>query len=349
MGKVRLYGVSRTNTSWGRVTAGVREGLEGIGGFAGFVPVDDLEDDAFYAGADAPTAIFVGPPSLVGAMTSYGMHEQRYAIVAPNSDWLPERLIKEMMKFATIVAPSTWGAYVVGKYTGGVIPPYRHGVSRDFESRLLGAPRRLYDEGGFRVLHLASTHRQRKGTRELILAWRQVVAAGRLGERPELHIVVDAPQGTFPEAQKEDTIVFPWRQLNAPGPKMCEYYQQFNLVCQPSRAEGFGLSPLEALASGVPVCATICTGHAEYLTEHTKGLVVVRHGPEAPVDDAPEGEVSSAPTVPVTTLAYALAFAYANWIALAHEAFDRASRLSTDWSWPAVTEQWLKKEGIKWT
>ena len=46
---------------------------------------------------------------------------------------------------------------------------------------------------------------------------------------------------------------------------MASYLGGFDLVCQPSRAEGFGLVPLEARACGVPVAATLCTGHADHM------------------------------------------------------------------------------------
>lgn len=353
MTTVRLYGVHRTNTSWGRVTAGVREGLEAIGALAGFVPVDDLDDDAVYAGADAPVAIFVGPPSMVGAMTSYGMHERRYAIVAPNSNWLPRDLIEEMQKFATIVAPSRWGAHVVETYTGQYVEPFFHGVSAGFTThavstaRLQTATDRLRDKGWFNVLHLASTERQRKGTRELIEAWHRLVSGDLLGPNPGLDIIVDAPRGMF--GATHPTIQFPYRQLNAPAADMRALMQEYHLVCQPSRGEGFGLSPLEARASGVPVCVTDCTGHADHVEQGAPGVVVIATGPFAPIDDAPAGEMSLAPSLSSNDIAGALRECYERWPELTAAAREHADAVREKWSWPAVTENWLRKVGIEWT
>lgn len=345
---IRLYGVTGTNGSFGRVAAGIREGLEDLGALAGVVPIDDIEDDGVYHGALAPTAVFTGPPSLVPVMASHGEHTRHYAVLAPNSEWLPERLMESMTEYTSVVAPSTWGAKVVERYTGEWIEPYRHGVSKKFIMRPATHLRGLYDDGHFRVLHLSSTDRARKGTNELITAWLQLVRAGRLGRAPQLHLVVDTPPGTFPEAEASDSIRFPWRHLNGTVDQMCALYQQFHLVCQPSRGEGFGMVPLEARASGVPVCATACTGHADHVIPGSPGIVVVPHGPAAPIDDAPHPE-ALAPSIPVDGLVAALSECYERWTELVGEAQAEAEHVRQLWSWRSVTEHWLRKAEIEWT
>ena len=259
MTTVRLYGVSRSNGSFGRVAAGLREGLEDLGAFAGFVPIDSLEeDDEVFPGAQATVGLFTGPPSMVRAMATYGEHERCYAILALNSEWLPEKLIAGMIEYTKIVSPSSWGAKVIERYTGELITPYHHGVSKLFTARSPDKPplRAAYDDGQFRVLHLSSTDRGRKGTDELVKAWCMLVKQNALGLYPKLHLIVDVPEGTFPQADDEPTIAFPTRNLNLPAQQMCALYQGYHLVCQPSRGEGFGMVPLEARASGVPVCGT---------------------------------------------------------------------------------------------
>lgn len=350
---VRLYGMDRTNTSWGRVTAGVREGLEYLEALAGFVPVDRAPDDEdVFPGVDAPTALYVGPPSGVAMMTSYGEHRRRFAILAPNSDWLPKALIEQMSQYTELVAPSTWGAKVIERHTGRYIEPYLHGVSAAFypDPRARQAVASVYPS--FYVLHLASTPRQRKGTAELVAAWKQAVAKEALGPDPRLEIIVDAPEGTFGEgyaAMRDHGIYFPLRQLNAPIDKMRKLMQGFHLVCQPSRAEGFGLTPLEARASGVPVCTTDCTGHADHVINGDPGAVVIATGEPMPVDDAPEGEVSLAPSLDVDEIEGALVESFQRWPALHKQAMEHADALRAEWSWHRTTEDWLKKMEITWT
>ena len=50
-------------------------------------------------------------------------------------------------------------------------------------------------------------------------------------------------------------------------------------VLQPSRAEGFGLIPLQAVACGTPALLTGATGHAEYVEDIERGSLCVRTGP----------------------------------------------------------------------
>lgn len=341
---VRLYGISRHNGSFGRVAAGLREGLKELGQLAGFVPIDDIDDDETYAGATAPVGLFSGPPSLVTAMASHGVHDRPYAILAPNSEWLPEKLIESMVEYCTIVAPSHWGAEVVERHTGTYVEPILHGVSRRFSARKLALPAQRYREGGFHVLHLSSTERQRKGTAELIDGWQRACAKGLLGSAPELHLIIDAPAGTFPAAAGDETIRFPWRVLNAPAEQMAAIYQRYNLLCQPSRSEGFGLCPLEARASGLPVCVTLCTGHGSHMQNGDLGVVTIHHGPPGPIDDATHPD-SVAPTVDPDEVAAALVECYQRWPALAQQAWRAAADVSSRWSWARQTGQWLRKVG----
>ena len=245
MKDVRLYGIGRHNGSFGRVTQGIKEGLESLGRLAGFVPLDELEDDMQLDGATAPLAIYAGPPSGVAAMTSYGEHQRRYAILAPNSAWLPRELLEKMRLYTEVVAPSTWGAEVVRRYTERPVPPFFHGVSKGFwlgDSATLDVTRKAFAAGEFRVLHLSSTDRQRKGTAELVDAWVNLVDRGILGSAPSLQLLVDAPKGTFPKAEAHPSILLNCRYLNARVEQMRDFYQHFHLLCQPSRAEGFGMT-----------------------------------------------------------------------------------------------------------
>lgn len=351
--KVRLYGVTVGYGSFARVTAGMREGLEHLGVFAGLVPLDAFDEEDFYPGWDAEVGVYVGPPSQIGIMASRGEHKERWLLLPPNSNWVPRALLGRTWPHVTgYLSPSAWGASVLrteaekfGRPLGETreVEVWQHGIAPEFQPdrSMEIAARARYFGGQFHVLHMASTERERKGTRELLQAWTQLVHGERLGPRPRLGIVLEGRPDVFDgivHGRAEETITWLPRQNLAPA-ETAELYRSYHLVCQPSRGEGFGLCPLEALASGVPVVATDVTGHSEYLTDRFRGFVRVPTGALAPIDDGPGAE---APGLHPADLAHALHSAAVRWPDLSAEAQDGAALLRTEWAWWAVTDRWLR-------
>lgn len=354
---IRLYGPTVGFGSLARVASGMQLGLGKLQKLAGFVPIDVQEDDEVYPGADAPIAVYVGPPA--GASMMLRTHERRFALLLANSTWMPEELIKRMWPHVTgFIACSTWGQQILQGYVdriGKVFAQTREvllwplGVSHEFRpmradhSSLAAA----YEMGAFRVLHLASTHLQRKGTRELIEAWGALVLANKLGKDPVLRLAVDGPNRIFRDvaeaACKGDaralmTIRWASTRLGLTAIEASSLYRAHHLIAQPSRAEGFGLVPLEARVSGVPALMTRCTGHADHAHVGDASVVFARSRYLAPIDDGPGAH---APELQAGDVAEALTFARENWPALAKAAQKDASRLANQWSWEAGTRQWL--------
>jgi glycosyltransferase involved in cell wall biosynthesis len=58
-----------------------------------------------------------------------------------------------------------------------------------------------------------------------------------------------------------------------PYDKLVQTMQFYSVVVQPSRAEGFGLVPLEARACGIPVVMTNSTGHSDHFDPESCMLV----------------------------------------------------------------------------
>ena len=56
--------------------------------------------------------------------------------------------------------------------------------------------------------------------------------------------------------------------------QIAEWYQVLDLFIAPQRWEGFGLTPLEAMACGVPVVATDVGAFSEIVTDPSLGRVV---------------------------------------------------------------------------
>lgn len=349
---IRLYGIEKGNASWARVTAGVRHGITHHNKFAGFYDVSsvdaDWDDDSLGVGYEAPVGIAIGPPPTASVMTGRGQHEHRLLMVAANSSWLPAALMEQAAKFLTgFLAPSYWSADIIRKYVDKPVYVYQHGVEDGFwpqQDARADTPPTPY-----RVLHMASTHMQRKGTKELIHGWAIAKREKWLPPEAVLRLVADGPRGYFLQpihkASAGDlSIADSYELLTRVGlsvEAMAKFYCQHDVVCQPSRGEGFGMVPLEARACGVPAIATACTGHQE----HSVGgvaMVVVPHGDDAPVDDGPG---ALAPTVDPHDIAVALGHAYENRSALSANALDRAGDIGKSWSWEKVTSLFLRAHG----
>jgi glycosyltransferase involved in cell wall biosynthesis len=276
--------------------------------------------------------------------------------VAPNSTWIPRDLADLALKHCDLVSPSEWGRGILENYAPEErVSVWPHGVLPDFDPWSIaheGNVLAYEGEGGFQVLHLASTPAQRKGTAELIEAWCRLVIAGKVGKLPLLDVVVSGPFGKFTsmldgqyEAVKPNVRFF--GRLNRSEREMAVYYHGYHLVCQPSRGEGFGLVPLEALCCGVPVAATCATGHLEYMRDASDdplpGAVVIAHGAMEGIDDGPGAR---APVVAADEIACGLVLAYEYWCSLHADALAGAEALRKEWSWENQAKKWLTEVGL---
>lgn len=349
---VQLYRPSMGQTSFTRVADGMRAGLLACGKLAGVVAIDDESDPV----SQVPCAVYVGPPTGVGRMPRW--HKERWALLPANSSWVPTHLLRAMWPHVTgFLAPSRWAAGVLRGYVdklGAELGPrdvsvWPHGVGEEFvpypgrhESRV-----DEYDSGVFRVLHLASTRLERKGTAQLVEAWCMLQRDKRLPPRAELRLVLDEPPN-WPERVRrmatDEPSILHMDRVGATAHHASAMYQACHVVCQPSRGEGFGLVPLEARASGVPSVMTGCTGHAEHAFEPSGvsavGVHLVTSHEDAPIDDGPG---ALAPEVRAEDVAETLGLVCKHWKIMAEGAHE-AAPLGKAWSWQDVTERWLKEE-----
>lgn len=369
MNRVRLYGVSMGEASFARVTDGMKWALEELGELAGFVPVDLYDNEGVYPGHDAEIGVFVGPPAAIPMMSSIGWHKRRLALLPANSTWMPARLVETAAKYLTgFIAPSEWAAVVLRSYTELEVSVWQHGVCPTITNPgRHAALAEMYDgwtpsNNVFKVGHLASTHMERKGTKELVRAWCACVKNKQLGREPYLYIYSDHHRDFYMQAAREASdgdervleTIHGFNRVNLPTESMSSFYEKFHLIAQPSRGEGFGLVPLEARACGIPVLMTACTGHSEHvfdgrrgddidlITVETNGVRIVKTGFDAYIDDGPG---AMAPSLAAQDVEEALASTYRHWTDMHETSVVHAPTINKQWSWIEVTRKWLAAQG----
>jgi len=344
----RLYARLEGWGSYAQVSHGFELGLEAHDVLAGVYPVDeelDLDDDP-PPGASAHVGVFTGAPPSVVSLVHNAAHVRRFAMLAPNSDRVPTNILGLFETVCTdLLTPSEWASEVLRAQSKLPVHTVPHGLQPEFAPLpdLREAVARAYERERFRVVHLSSSPQQRKSTVELVRAWQWAVERGALPPQSELTLLLDPlAAGAFLERLSDQGSGLPANSRllyrleggrGAPPERMARFLSEYHLVCQPSRAEGFGLVPLEARACGVPVVATRCTGHSEHMpfgSTWEEGVSIVAHGHEAPIDDVPG---SSAPTVSVEAIEAALEIAYDNWTELCRGALAKAEEVRTVWSW----------------
>lgn len=359
----RLYGHSLGEASFTQVTRGFHLALDELRALQGFVAIDNMSRyaDESPPGAAARVAFLTGAPTATTSLAmAMGAHAARWLMLAPNSDSVPRGVLEWIPKSLTgLLTPSKWGKRVVEncfRAEFGEVPvPVEvcpHGVAAEFccDPAARIATRSRFRQGAFYALHLTSTNSDRKGTRALIRAWKLLISTKRIPESSVLRLVAD-PIGV-PEmrawineeglSDAQAWAVGAWRLSRG---ELAQAMSKYHVVIQPSRAEGFGLVPLEARALGVPVVMTTCTGHEEHAREQSGALApgVVAVGAEAL--GAMDGDMpgAKAPMVVAHDVAAAVGAAYAHWPQLDDDAFHAAPDVARAWSWTEKTGAVLQR------
>lgn len=289
------------------------------------------------------------------------------------------------------LTPSTWGQGILESYTTLPIRVWPHGVSgvtlaqaREAARMECARPpeagpvvmssssgrvsRRIaFNPNAWRCLHLSSTQQDRKSTHALVKAFVRAVEPDENGftlidnsVQAQLTVVVDGPVGDVEAVvARTATTDLGRRAVKAAGrcdlsaAWMAHYMQSFDCIVQPSRAEGFGMVPLEARAAGVPVIMTDGTGHQEHVPtpeSHDRlgfnggyvtavGVVVITTERQLElIDDGPDAR---APVVREQAIMNALESASSLRHVLRPWASLWASAVQTHWSWASVTRRFL--------
>jgi glycosyltransferase involved in cell wall biosynthesis len=266
-----------------------------------------------------------------------------------NEDRVPDHWPQAINDVAThVLTPSRWCAQVL-KHAGVArkIAVVRHGINPAvFTSTPADAAEQSSAPGYMGPACAGSPWRSRgklpcvrffcssptggrKGLHEVIEAWRIVRDRGTA---PQAHLVVRGAGPVVVAACRDVPGVVLEQGEPMRAPTTARTLRATDLLLAPSRAEGFGIIPLEALAVATPVVATDCTGHAEWAPTITGGLRIVETGDMS----ACPPSFGRAPALDVVHLADVIESALRDLFTLQQEAERGALKVRQRWSWNAV-------------
>lgn len=192
-------------------------------------------------------------------------HKVKVLVTVCETDQIPQSWVKACNDCDLIVVPSEWCREAFKN--SGVRPRIlvvNHGVSTD----LLGPAVSTLNEP-LRFLHVSGSlsFSARKGTAKLFRAWKRL--AEEFGPTtPKLLLKMHNTEGTqlaLDSAGIRDYVeLLPQPSLSPM--EMGQLLRSVDGTIQPSRAEGFGLLPLESRCVGTPNLMTAVTGHADHFS-----------------------------------------------------------------------------------
>lgn len=233
----------------------VKDNLDATRGYgnAGFNVVKSLQrlgHEVPFDDATAPVQISFCPPHW------YKFHEGQYKIgYTPwESTELPAGWVEHMNNCDEVWATSEWVADVYKN--AGVTKPihvYHHGLDHKW------APKRRHAGKVIKILHIGEPA-LRKGGQMTIDAFRSVY-----GSREDVHLTVKAYHQHFLRVWDNGKITTPEKVYDnvsvitdsIPEKELMDLYYEHDVLVYPSYGEGFGLIPLQALGSGMPVISTL--------------------------------------------------------------------------------------------
>lgn len=235
----------------------------------------DREDVVIVVGSGPGVAMFAGCPARKISFTVW------------ESTRLPDDWMIPLAMADEVWTPSEWGAQVLRD--NGVAPARVHVVPEGVDDLLFqphGERLPLLDGvDGFRFLHVGKAE-PRKGTVELLEAFDRA-----FGRDEPVVLVLACHNRMIPGF---DTVRFlenlalrrrRWVVPVQPLPRrrdIAALYRSCDAFVAPSRAEGWGLPPLEAMASGLPTALTHFAGHTAFATDDNSYPVPFTLAPVSP-------------------------------------------------------------------
>lgn len=305
-------------------------------GYAGFNMVTSLQRLGHKVPFDDPNCkvqIFFSQPEW------YNFHESQYKIgYTPwESTELPDNWVEDMSQCDEIWTPSHWIADCFKQ--AGVKPAikvYQHGVDKSW------SPKRRKVVGPLRFLHQGEPA-PRKGGELAVNAFRAA-----FGNSKDVHLTIKAHSNSTIRVKDRrgsilgnpqdmyDNVSLYTKEITTE--QLVNMYHSHDVMVYPSFGEGFGLIPIQALATGMP---TICTGGwAPYVNHLLPSLRLSSTLGDSPWPNMHPGKVFF-PDFDHLVECYKTA--YEQFDKLSAEAYRQSYLVHLEYDWDRLTEQAFKE------
>jgi glycosyltransferase involved in cell wall biosynthesis len=251
-----LYHVRSENIGYGRLGVNLRKALDDLG-------VDCFDDMPVPGGLHWPHEDQdVRRPGLTNVVAwvstpthARGWWKGQYPVIF--SMWeatrLPESLRQILDNFALVVVPSNQNAELFGRYHPNVVM-----VPLGIDPEVWHYEPRVPHRDDFRFMIAGSG--PRKGVDLVYKAFRTLwPTEGSWGSGPVPTLVMKNPRRENYGGPRIEIV-----GGKIPAEQEVDLYGTAHCYLQPSRGEGFGLQPLQALAQGIPTILTAAHGHDSF-------------------------------------------------------------------------------------
>jgi glycosyltransferase involved in cell wall biosynthesis len=264
------------------------------------------------------------------------------------SNRLPDDWIDPLSRADEVWTPSAWGADVLR--SNGIAASRVHvvpeGVDQDLFS-VEGARSPLLDGvEGFKFLHVGKAE-PRKGTYELLQAFDRA-----FGDDEPVYLVLACQNRLIPGF---DTVRFienmglrrrRWIIPIQPLPRrqdVAALYRACDAFVAPSRAEGWGLPALEAMACGLPAALTHYSGHTAFADRDNSIAIPFKLAPiepgALPHFARGDGDYGEWAEPDIDRLAHIMRTMRRDHETLRHRARHQAAAIGQRWSWESAASQ----------
>lgn len=245
MAELNLLYVHSGSIGYGRLGVELARGLRRMG-----VEVwDDLPSPEEPSGKKCNVACWVSVPTHARGWWS-SQHPALFSMW--EFDRLPESFRCTLHNFEKVIVPSLQNLELFSQYHENVVQ-----VPLGFDPKVWKYTPR--NEPGQYFNFLIGGSGTRKGTDLAFAAFNRVFPDGSWGDGPIPRLIMKSPKS---EPFTGDRIERVGGRITAQ--EEVALYEKAHVYLQPSRGEGWGLQPLQAIAQGIPTVLTDAHGHAEF-------------------------------------------------------------------------------------